>query len=274
MTKACGNTRLVTRTWVLASLILPQRDDAHAVVGGLDLDLRARMLAHDARHRHVGIDRVVAEQLAVTLRHVLVLEEAVQERGVRRIDADFERLQPVAVDHALEREGVGRGSYEAVEVRQRGRLAAAHIGEQDAALFDHRVSLLPDVGAHPAAFRLGRRLQALAGDVEQPAVKRAAQSAVFQPAIGEIGAAMRTAALDQPIAALLVAKHHEIFAEQAHRLDRPVAGEFVDQGGGLPVAAHQHARGRIGSGSGDEIVLLGAQHGIVPSSPLSPEFYG
>ncbi len=83
-----------------------QRDDAHAVVGRLDLDLRARMLAHDARHRHVGIDRLVAEQLAVALVRILVVEEAMQERGVRRIDADLERLQPVAVDHALEREGV------------------------------------------------------------------------------------------------------------------------------------------------------------------------
>ncbi len=244
---------------------LPQGDDAHAVVGRLDLDLRARMLTHDPGHRHVGVDRMIAEQLAVTLRHVLVLEEAVQKRGMRRIDADFERLQPVAVDHALEREGVGRGRDEAVEVRQRGRLAAAHIREQDAALLDHRVGLLTDVGAHSAAFRLGRRLQALAGDVEQPAVECAAQPAVLQPAIGQIGTAMRAAALNQAVAALVVAEHHEVFAEQAHRLDRPVAGELIDERGGLPVAPHQHARRRIGSGPGDQIILLGAQHGIVPS---------
>ena len=52
----------------------------------------------------------VAEHAAVGLRRILVLEEAMQERGVRRIDADFERLQPVALDHALEGEGVRRGA--------------------------------------------------------------------------------------------------------------------------------------------------------------------
>ena len=45
----------------------------------------------------------------------------------------------------------------------------------------------------------------------------AAQAAVFEPAEGEIGAAMRAVALDQAVAALLVAKQHEVFAEQFHR---------------------------------------------------------
>ena len=161
------------------------------------------------------------------------------------------------------------GRDEAVEMRKRRRLAVAQIGEQDAVLLDHRIGLLLDVGAHPAALRLGRRLEALAGDVEQPAVERAAQAAVFEPPIGEIGAAMRTAALDQAVAALAVAEHHEVLAEQAHRLDRPVAGELVDQRRRLPVAAHQGACGRAGSGPGDQVVLLGAQHGIRPSCPLS-----
>ncbi len=49
---------------------------------------------------------MVAEQLAVALLRLLVVEEAVQEGRVRRVDPDFQRLQPVAVDHALEREGV------------------------------------------------------------------------------------------------------------------------------------------------------------------------
>ena len=154
------------------------------------------------RHRHFGVDRGVAEQLAVALLRVLVVEEAMQERGVRRIDADFERLQPVAVDHALEREGVAVGRDEAIEVRKRRRLARPHIGEQDAALLDHRIGLLPDVGAEVGAVRLGRRLQAFAVDVEQPAVEGAAQAAVLQPAIGEIGAAVRAAAADQAVAAV------------------------------------------------------------------------
>ena len=179
---------------------------------------------------------------------------------MRRIDADFERLQPVAVDQALERESVGRGRDEAVEMRERRRLAAAQIGEQDAVLLDDRIGLLFDVGAHPAALGLGRRLEALTGHVEQPAVKRAAQAGVFEPPFGEVGAAMRTATLDQAVAARAVAKHHKILAQEAHRLHRAVAGKLVDQRRRLPVAAHQGARGSAGSGPGDQVVLLGAQH--------------
>ena len=194
---------------------LAQGDDAEAEVGRLDLDARARKLAHDLRHRHLGAERLIAEHLAVGLLRVLVVEEAMQERGMRRIDADLERLQPVAIDHALEREGVRVGRDEAIEMRKRRRLARPHVGEQDAALLHHRIGLLPDVGAEVRAVRLGRRLQALAGDVEQPAVEGAAQAAVLQPAIGEIGAAMRTGALDQAVAALVVAEQHEALRPSA-----------------------------------------------------------
>ena len=60
-------------------------------------------------------------------------------------------------------------------------------------------------------------------DVEQPAVKRAAQTAVFQTPVGEIGAAMRTMPPDQAIAPLVVLERNQVLAEQPHRLDRPVA---------------------------------------------------
>jgi hypothetical protein len=95
--------------------------------------------------------------------------------------------------------------------------------------------------AERAAFGLGRGFQAGAVDIEQPAMKRAPQAAVFQPPEREIGAAMRTSAREQSVAALIVAEDDEIFAQQPHRLDRPVAGELVDQRSGLPIAAHQLA---------------------------------
>ena len=54
-----------------------------------------------------------------------VVEEAVQVRGVRGVDADLERLQPVAVPQALEREGVRGRGFETIERGQGGRLALA-----------------------------------------------------------------------------------------------------------------------------------------------------
>ena len=123
---------------------------------------------------------VRAELLAVGLaRRVLVLVEAVQVGGVRRVDADLQRLQPVAVDQALEGEGVGAGREEAVEVGEGRRLAFAELGEDDAVLDHDRVAALADALAERAALGLGRRLQALAVDVEQPAMEQAAQAAIL-----------------------------------------------------------------------------------------------
>ena len=192
-----------------------QCDQAQAVFGVLDIDDRVVVFAQNLRHRHVAAGGCAAELLAVGCGRVLVLEEAMQERGVRRIDADFERLQPIAVHVALERKRMAVGCDEAVDLRKRRRLAFAEVGPEDAALLDHGIGALPDALAQVGVLRLGRRLQALAGDIEQPAMEGAAQPAIFESAEGEVGAAMRAVAVDQAVAALLVAKQHEIFAEQS-----------------------------------------------------------
>src|SRR5262245_24180223 len=127
-----------------------------------------------------------------------------QKRGVDRINADFERLEPVAIDQPLESEGVAVGRNEAVEMRKCRWLAGSEIGEQDSVLLHHRIRLLPDVGAEIAVVRFGRRFEALAVDVEQPAVKCAAQAAVLEPAVCEVSAAVRATAGDQSVTAALV----------------------------------------------------------------------
>ena len=74
-------------------------------------------------------------------------------------------------------------------------------------------------------------------------MERAAQAAIFEPAEGEIGAAMRAMAVDQAVAAVLVAKQHEVFAEQFYGLDRPRPLQLVDQRRRLPVHPHQFSAG-------------------------------
>ena len=149
-------------------------------------------------------------------------------------------------------------------MRKRRRLTRTHIGEQDPAFLHYRIGLLADIGAHSAAFWLGRGLQAPALDVEQPAVERAAQSTLLQPAKGEIGPAVRTCALEQAVAALVVSEQHEVFAEKANGFDRPLVRQLVEERRRLPIAPHQLACGRAGAGAGDEIILLGAQHVRLP----------
>src|SRR6185503_13946676 len=177
--------------------------------------------AQDFRHRHVASGGSAAELLAVSGGSILVLEEAMQERGVRRIDADFERLQPVAIDVALERKSMAVRRDEAVDLWECRRLAFAEISPEDAALLDHGIGALPDALAQLGVLRLSRRFQALAGYIEQPAMEGAAQPDIFQAAEGKVGAAMRAVAVNQAVAALLVAKQHQVFAEQFDRPHRP-----------------------------------------------------
>ncbi len=157
------------------------------------------MLAQHLGDRQLRVRGFAAELLAVARRRVLVLEVAVQEGGVRRVDADFQRLQPVAVPIALEGEGVGVGRGEAVEVRESGRLARAEPREQDTAALGDRIRALADVLAHAAALRFRRRLQAFAFDVEQPAVEHAAQITVLVASVGEVRAAMRAVTVEKAV---------------------------------------------------------------------------
>ena len=191
-----------------------------------------------------------------------------QVGGVRRIDADFQRLQPVAVDQALEGEGMRAGGEEAVEVGEGGGVAFTQIGEDDAVLHHDGVGALAHPLAEHAAFGLGGRLQALAVDVEQPAMEQAAQAAVFQTAIGEIGAAMRAVAVQQAVAAALVAEQHEVLAEHAHRLGGPLLRQLVGERHRMPIVPHQRAAFGARPDAGDQLVLLGTHHGTrVTQSP-------
>src|SRR3546814_6328332 len=79
------------------------------------------------------------------------------------IDADLQRLQPVAGDMALEGEDMAVGGDKAVEIGESRRFARhverPEIGEQDAAAQHDGIILLPDALAQPAGFGLGRGLQ-------------------------------------------------------------------------------------------------------------------
>jgi hypothetical protein len=229
----------------------------------LDVDVGPRVLAHHPGDRHAGIGGSGAELPAVARRRIFVREEPVQVRRVRRVDADLGRLQPVAVPVALERERVRLGGHEAVEARERRRLAFAEVREEDPAPLHHRMRARPHLRAERAAVRLGGRLEASTRDVEQPAMKPAPQAAVLEPPVREVRAAMRTVALQETAAPALVAEQHEVLAEQPHRLDRARARELLGERGRLPVAAQELPGPGAGPDAGHELVLRGADHRAV-----------
>ena len=98
------------------------------------------MVPQQPGHGDVGAGcGAVPELPAIAVLRVLVLEEAVQEGGVGGVDADFQRLQPVALPEAFEGEDMAAGRPETIEIGEVRRLVRAHIGEDDAVLLDDRI---------------------------------------------------------------------------------------------------------------------------------------
>ena len=113
-----------------------------------------------------------------------------QERRVRRVNPNFKGLKPVTIDPPLESKGVRIRSNKAIEARKFRRRTGPQISEQNPAMLDHRIGLLPDITAQIAILRLRRRLQAPSLDIKQRAMKSAAQTAVLETAIGKVGACL------------------------------------------------------------------------------------
>ena len=92
----------------------------------------------------------------------------------------------------------------------------------------------------------------------------ATQSAIFQTAEGEVGAAMRAVAIDQAVTARVVAKQYEVFAEQFDGPHRPRPLQLIDQCRRLPVHPHQFPARILAPGTGDQVVRFLAHHGESP----------
>ena len=67
------------------------------------------------------------------------------------------------------------------------------------------------------ARRFRRLFQAFAVHVVQPAVIEAAEAAVFEPAVGNVGAPVAPMAVEQSNAVLLVPKIHQLLAQEIDR---------------------------------------------------------
>ena len=113
---------------------------------------------------------------------------------MRGVDVAFERLQPVAFALVAHDDALVRGQAEDLERGQRRRhLALAHIGPDHAAELGHLVSLGLDPLGEALVFRDVGHVEAVAFDVELPAVIDATDAAFFVAAEEHRGAAMRAA---------------------------------------------------------------------------------
>src|SRR6185312_4024802 len=91
-------------------------------------------------------------------------------------------------------------------------------------------------------------LEAASLNVEKPAVIDAAQPAILDAPVTEIGAAMRALQAEQTKAALVVAEQHQILAHDPYMKRRAARHDIARQGDRLPVAAHEVAARRTRPG--------------------------
>src|SRR6185437_3987632 len=141
------------------------------------------------------------------------------------------------------------------------RLAGPHIGPDHAVALGDLVGDGMDLVLELVFRRHVRHVEALAVDVELPAVIDAAQPAMLVPPVEQRGAAMRTFMVHDADAARTVAPGDQLFAEQhqAHRL--AVGLEVARRDRRNPVPAHQLAHRRARPDAADEIVIGLRQHG-------------
>src|SRR5271165_513532 len=226
-------------------------DIAIAVIG--DIHLKDRRPAAD--ERALNGDAGAAGVLG---------DRAVQDRRVRGVDAAFERLQPVALFPNLRDVAVGFRDLRPLESRRRRHLVArSHIGPDHPAYLGRRIGGQADLVTE--RLRLVHLLDAIAFDVELPAVIDAAQAGFLVASEPQGGAAMRAKLLDEPDAALAVAKTDELLAEQLHAHRRAVGlGEFARQEGRNPIPPQHIAHRRARSYSRHQLVLFARQHRVAP----------
>ena len=175
---------------------------------------------------------------------------------VGRIGGAFEPLQPIAFLHHPEGHAVFFGSSHELEIGDQRRGALAHIAPNDAAFVFNRIGGVAHFLAEFFVLGLGRLIQAVAFDIEQPAVIEAANAAVFDAAIGEIGAPMRAMEAGEAKPVLVIAKQHQLLGQNFDRHGIAADGHFLRRGNGLPIGAQQIAARRARPGPGYEIVLL------------------
>ena len=248
-----------------------KQEIAEAPVGPTWPDLAvAGVLRAPGRLGQVVLRRAIDDRVA----HRLVLGQVVgvdvagvQEAEMRGVDLALERLQVVAI--ALDEADLDLvlGHVQDLEGRQRRRLSArSHVDPHHAGALDHlvgpRLHLLLEAGRRQA-----RHVDAIAGDVELPAVIDAAQAAFFVAAEEQRRAAMRAAMVHHADPACAVAKGDQLLAQQHQAHRRAVARQLRGHGRGDPVAAHQIAHDRAWADTRQLRAIACRRHLTLPIRP-------
>src|SRR5216683_4105839 len=145
-----------------------------------------------------------------------------EDRRVRGVDAAFERLEPVAFLPYFRDVAMALRYLSPLERGgRRHQFARSQIGPDHPAHLGSRISRQVDLVAE--LLGLVHLIDAIAVDIELPAVINAAQTRLFVASEPQRGASVRTELVDQTDPALAVAKTDQTFAQKLNA-NRPAIG--------------------------------------------------
>ena len=184
---------------------------------------------------------------------------------MRRIDRAFEDLRPVARNDRLgdRYPNIGRGR-ERRRLERRHAVARPHVTPHPAAPFLDRIGTVFHLLLERTGGGLGRHLQHIAFDVHLPAVIQAAQAGLLVASQHQRDTPVRTILVQHADAAVAVAKHHQVLAQDA-RLDRRAVRfrHLLAQRHRDPVPAHQLAHRGRAFDPAQQVVFVFGQHGVL-----------
>ena len=127
--------------------------------------------------------------------------------------------------------------------------------------------------AKAALGRLGRHLDDVAFNVHLPAVIEAAQAVLLVAAVRQRCAAMRAMQIERAQAPGRIAKHDEVFAEQANAQRRAVRlFHFLGEARGQPIATHHPPHRRIAFDATEQVVFFSGHHRRTLRSPAASRY--
>src|SRR5262245_43303764 len=190
-----------------------------------------------------------------------------EEAQVRGIDVAVDRLQPTAL--AVDQRDVsivGIGGDGGFDLRERRCLGAlTHVDENHPAALGGLVRLGPHTGGIFCLVRQVGLIEAIAVDVELPAVISAADSVILIAAEKQRRQAVRAAMIHDADTAGRVAERDQLLTEQHQTHLRAVGLELRGQTGGNPELPHELAHWRVAADAREEFVFGFADHLASPA---------
>src|ERR1022692_3015105 len=191
----------------------------------------------------------------------------VQPFHVMRVDGVLHDLQPVARQRAVA-DVADAVEHVDIEPRQLGRRVGADVHPDHPAERQGLARLRPDPVAEIGVLALGWLFQALAVESEPPAVIAAADAVGVHHAVGQRGAAVRTALGDDAVPAGRGLVQRPVLAEQPHGLGRPGI-EILLERDRIPVTPQQRAHRRARPDAGQLYVLFDGEHVRPPGQSMT-----